>query len=404
MRLLLMNAFLFAFGIVCFSKTAYAVQSNDKTTLTFYYDNNEGRREGTNFSESNFGKWTKDIVKVIFDSSFSEYQNLSSTSAWFSGCTLLETINGLNYLNTNNVKDMSSMFDNCIALKELDFSNFNTSNVENMSFMFSKCKFVSLDLKSFDTRNVTDMSFMFSKCLLLKKLDISSFNTEKVVTMRGMFQVCNSLEYINVSSFNTNSVENMENMFGDCHQLKRLDLSSFDTRNVNNMKWMFSYCHNIESIDISNFNTEKVTDMSYMFKECYYLETIDLSSFNTENVLDMRWMFESCSFLRTIYATDWSMSRSLKSDDMFDSCRQLVGEKGTCYDREHTDAQYAHIDGGSDFPGYFSDKNSTNLNTIKESDQIDAYYDLNGNRSIYPHNGFNIVKMKKRYVYKYMTK
>ncbi len=41
---------------------------------------------------------------------------------------------------------------------------------------------------------------------------------------------------------------------------------------------------------------------------------------------------------------------------MFYDCDFLVGGAGTTYDSEHQNADYAHIDGGPDNPGYFTAK------------------------------------------------
>jgi hypothetical protein len=41
---------------------------------------------------------------------------------------------------------------------------------------------------------------------------------------------------------------------------------------------------------------------------------------------------------------------------MFYRCNSLVGGQGTTYDAAHVDADYAHIDGGPDNPGYFTKK------------------------------------------------
>ena len=35
---------------------------------------------------------------------------------------------------------MSSLFQNCESLQEIDFSYFNTENVSNMEYMFFECK------------------------------------------------------------------------------------------------------------------------------------------------------------------------------------------------------------------------------------------------------------------------
>ena len=44
---------------------------------------------------------------------------------------------------------------------------------------------------------------------------------------------------------------------------------------------------------------------------------------------------------------------------MFADCLKLVGGAGTVFDANHVDYTYAHIDGGTANPGYFTDKNAT---------------------------------------------
>lgn len=119
---------------------------------------------------------------------------------------------------------------------------------------------------------------------------------------------------------------------------------------------MFDDSYNLENIDLSSFNTANVTDMSCMF---YFitnkLKSLDLSSFNTANVTDMSGMFYYCSRLQTIYAgSDWNTSAVTSSNSMFGYCGQLVGGMGTTYSRDHIDAEYARLDGGSSNPGYFT--------------------------------------------------
>jgi hypothetical protein len=47
---------------------------------------------------------------------------------------------------------------------------------------------------------------------------------------------------------------------------------------------------------------------------------------------------------------------------MFDVCHSLVGGKGTAYSSSNPkDKTYAHIDGGTSNPGYFSEKGGTGL-------------------------------------------
>ena len=123
---------------------------------------------------------------------------------------------------------------------------------------------------------------------------------------------------------------------------------------------MFGECSGLTSLDLSNFNTQNVTNMENMFSQCSGLTSLDLSSFNTQNVTTMLYMFHICSSLTTIYAgSGWSTAAVTESNYMFSSCTKLVGGAGTTYDANHTDHTYAHIDGGTANPGYFTDKNAT---------------------------------------------
>jgi surface protein len=95
--------------------------------------------------------------------------------------------------------------------------------------------------------------------------------------------------------------------------------------------------------------------MNGMFLECSGLTSLDLSSFNTAKVTDMGYMFDFCRNLETIYVgNDWSTAAVTNSSGMFSNCLSIVGGKGTTYDANHVDAEYAHIDGGPSDPGYFS--------------------------------------------------
>ena len=67
------------------------------------------------------------IKEIVFDKSFNTYAP-TSLNSFFKNLSRLETITGLEYLNTENVTDMSSMFNSCRNLTYLDISNFNTAN------------------------------------------------------------------------------------------------------------------------------------------------------------------------------------------------------------------------------------------------------------------------------------
>ena len=330
------------FGVVLFSllpikgwgQEAYA-WFNDNT-LTFCYDNLRASREGGTYNLTegdNEPAWCHfaSINKVVFNPEFADARP-TSTCAWFEGVRVSE-IPTLSYLNTSAVTCMKRMFNNAM--------NFTT-----------------LDLSTFDTSNVTDMSFMFDNCYNLTSLDLSSFNTSKVTRMYSMFYQCRALKTLDLSNFDTSNVTNMSDMFFGCSKLTFLGLSgSFNTSKVSNMSEMFCACSKLTTLDLSNFDTSKATNMDHMFSNCTGLTTLDISNFNTPTVRKMGYMFNGCSSLTTIYVGDgWTTALVSSSEDMFNNCTNLVGGKGTTYDAEHVDADYAHIDGGPSDPGYFSEK------------------------------------------------
>jgi surface protein len=269
----------------------------------------------------NLGIETTAIKNIVFDESFNTYAP-TSLSGFFGGCETLETISGLEYLNTANVTDMSFMFHGCSALKSLDLTNFNTAKVTNMDNMFYRCS-------------------------TLTSLDLKNFNTAEVTNMYHMFYGCSALESLNLTNFNTANVTDMNHMFYDCSALESLVITNFNTENVTNMSFIFHGCSALKSLDLTNFNTAKVVYMDNMFYGCSALKSLDLTNFNTAKVTYMNNMFYGCSALTTIYASDKFDTDNVRNSlDMFTGCESLKD-----YSDSKTDHTYAYC-GGTD--GYFT--------------------------------------------------
>ena len=234
------------------------------------------------------------IKNIVFDESFKTYAP-TSLREFFKGCETLETISGLEYLNTAKVTDMGNMFHGCSALTSLDLTNFNTAKVEFMDHMFEGCS-------------------------ALKSLDLTNFNTAKVT--------------------------NMSFMFYGCSALTSLDLTNFNTANVTDMSYMFMGCSALTSLDLTNFNTAKVTYMDNMFNGCTALTSLDLTNFNTAKVVNMNNMFEGCSALTTIYASDKFVTDNVSNgSDMFTGCKSLKG---------YSDSKTGHTFANCGMDGYFT--------------------------------------------------
>ena len=188
----------------------------------------------------------------------------------------------------------------------------------------------------------------------------SSFAKARPTNTSGWFKNMDNITKIEgLQHLNTSEVLVMEEMFSNCTSLKSLDVSFFDTSKTVFMDDMFNGCSSLTNLDVSHFNTPNVKNMTRMFRGCSSLICLDVSNFDTSKTESVSSMFYGCNNLKTIYCGDkWNLQNIEYSSSMFEGCTNLIGGKGTKYDLEHTDAEYARIDGGLDKPGYFTEANA----------------------------------------------
>ena len=231
-----------------------ATYESSTQTLTFKKlvgetlpENSAWVEDGTTVGAINEKLGNGTIVHIVFDKSFSTYTPTSLRS-FFKNLRKLETITGLEYLNTEKVTEMNNMFAFCLKLTSLDVTNFNTKKVINMERMFADCK-------------------------ALTSLDVTNFNTVNVKNMMRMFTACKALTSLDVTNFNSENVTNMSYMFYNCSKLTSLDVTNFNTEKVTNMSFMFSGCSTLTTIYVNDkFVIDKVTNGSYMFDNCTNLK------------------------------------------------------------------------------------------------------------------------------------
>ena len=287
----------------------------DAPTGTLSFHHGATKPEGVNIlalgtgTSPDWGTYAAEIKKAVFKAGFRDETHWTC-SKWFSGCTNLTSIEGIENLNTSNVKYMNEMFGQCSNLETLDLSHFNTENVVNMSNMFNGCT-------------------------KLHKLNISSFNTENVTNMYGMFYGCSSLETLDLSHFNTRYVRK------------------------DGMNYMFNGCSSLSSLDVSNFITDKNSmQLDGLFQGCSSLQTLDLSSFDTWGAGSVNYLFDGCSALRTIYVSeDFIIPYRVKSSNMFRDCHLLKG--AISFEPTKKNETYANY-----VSGYLTKKVGTNGNEI----------------------------------------
>ena len=315
----------------------------------------------------------ENIMTVVFDASFANARP-TNCYAWFYGCNNLTTIEGIEYLNTENVTNMGGMFYNCCALTSLNLTSFNTAKVTNMEEMFIGCSALTTIYVSdkFVTDKVTDSRNMFSGCNKLigaieydgSKSDhtyanydngyfspeggfhaYAEFNnaTGTLTFSRGLSKPVGAYDLNegdvqpawNEQSTNINKVvfdasfakarpTSCYCWFYRCENLTKIeDIENLNTQNVTNMSWMFYCCPGLTSLDVSNFNTQKVEDMSEMFSVCSGLKSLNVSHFDTQNVKNMNSMFYSCKRLTSLDVSNFNTQNVTDMRYMFSWCEGL---------------------------------------------------------------------------------
>ena len=318
---------------------------------------------------NNLGNGT--IKHIVFDKSFSTYTP-TTLNGFFESLTELETITGLEYLNTAKVTDMGFMFSNCLKLTSLDVTHFNTANVTNMNSMFFQCKaLTSLDVTHFNTAKVTNMYSMFAYCVTLTTIYASSkFVTTQVSSSFSMFYNCKKLkgeevgwtkgkatdktyakieggyfsriprvkyadgtltffltskETLGENEYELNSGANPPGWKTHCKEITKVvfDTSFANAKPTSCYQW-FSLCENLTQIEgIENLNTENVTSMRDMFNGCSSLTSLDLTNFNTAKVTDMKLLFANCSALESLDLSMFNTENVTSMPSMFNGATNL---------------------------------------------------------------------------------
>ena len=360
-----------------------ATYDSESATLTFE------KYEGESLpSES---EWVEDGTSV-FDMFKDDYQNIkhivinesfetftpTTLNRFFAILPNLETITGLEYLNTANVTDMSLLFNNCQKLTSLDVTHFNTAKVTNMYRMFNACGLTSLDLSNFNTAKVENMELMFSGCSNLKTIYASDkFKTAAVTKSKNMFSGCDSLsgelawtsdkvadktyatldggyfrekgvadrpwvKYadgtltfrygfkrtvdINRNEYVLNSGDSIPAWNKPINNIPRVvfDASFANARPTTCYAWFNNFTNLTQIEGIENLNTEKVTDMNSMFSGCICLKSLDVTNFNTANVKDMCYMFTDCRNLAELDLSNFNTANVEDMRSMFSECKNLA--------------------------------------------------------------------------------
>ena len=373
-------------------REAYAVVSDGN--LTFFLDGNKPASGSYGINRNGEGSWkTATFTSVTFDATFENFA-FTSTNNMFSGLTSLTTIHGLTYLNTSRVADMSNMFSGCTALSAI-YCNNDWSGLEVTSTgMFSGCA----NLPEYNAGNV-DAAYAkpgayFSThevpyAVLTDKGVLSFYYDENKESQTGVIY---GLPWVGAypawkpeldeMARNVNPTRSKDKYIPIKKVVFDPSFGNFD--GLKTTKNMFAGLSELTSIEgLEYLNTQNVTDMSGMFYATG-LTSLDLTSLNTENVTDMSGMFLCCYSLAEILCNDDWYKAGRNMDDIFGDCELLAGDNGTAFSVSlETGGGYAHPDGGTEDPGYFSFVSDITLydSGVDAPDNKNVIRDNNGHRA-----------------------
>lgn len=366
-------------GYLTAAKEAYAVYADG--TLTFKCGDKTSESSSyvydlpttiTKVDDVQWLEWKNYITKVVFDESF-DFARPVTCAYWFSGCTKLTEITGMEYLHTDKVTDMSYMFNNCESLELVDVSQFNTANVTTMQRMFGGCyKMRMLNLTSFNTAKVTEMEGMFSmyinswpKTNLTAIYVGAGWDVTKVTSSNNMFDDCAALIGGKGTTYDEHNVgisrakvdggtsdpgylTDISNhgyaelkdgtltfkqgmMPAKTDGVEYFELTSYTQNGLiqTGENVLPGWCSKRKDITKVVFEPEFynviVRDCGYWFYECTKLNSINnLTNLNTSEVTTMKFMFADCSQLASIDLSNFHTNNVYNFSSMFSGCTALT--------------------------------------------------------------------------------
>ena len=278
---------------------------------------------------------------------------LEKADYMFRNCDSLTTSLDLSGWNTsNNLQTMTYMFDGCDNLTDLDITQLNTSSAVLMQGLFRNCpKLTSVgigeDNKSISTGEVTNMTSMFEGCSSLKNLDLSSLDFTKLFNVGSMFKNCTELETLNLTGplmDNANPVT-VTSIFEGCAKLKTVDTSFFNDLRVSNASSAFKGRSSLTEFKPTGMNLRYASTIASLFENCSGLTKLDLSDTYTarnatktnmlkglDNLLELK-LGENSNINNTGLTSVWTkdFEKYYEANDLMDEYDGTPAWVGTYY-------------------------------------------------------------------------
>lgn len=244
-------------------------------------------------------------------------------NAVFQGMRSLESVSGLELLETSKVTSLRRMFADT-AIQSIDLSVIETRNVVDMSKMFQNCESLTeIDLSKNDLFNVKDMSYCFNNCKDLKFVDFGvgikpknishifdgalgngvdsvdirgQFNTSSVTDMSFAFSM-SVVEKEFIQDLDVGNVENLDGALRSYGHADGLNLSKWDTHNLKTADSFFANNEFCQSVNLDGWSVPMLQSCDEMFYYCYNLESLNMDWKDVNNSVSFSGIFSGCDKL-----------------------------------------------------------------------------------------------------------
>lgn len=213
--------------------------------------------------------------------------NATTLAFLFNGSKSLETITGIEHLNTTQVQDLTAAFQYCAALTNLDLSSWKTDNVTSVSNMF------------------------FQTTQLQTVTGIDTWNMPKLTEARALFAY-SGITKVDLSNWNPTELRDFTHVFNGCSNLKEVKIENWEVPYLDGISYAFYNCTSLQNLDLSTWkNTILLTNFNAAFYGCGNLKTLNLSGL-VHNYKDCVFSltFEGLSQLETLNISNWIINGS----------------------------------------------------------------------------------------------
>ena len=244
----------------------------------------------------------------------------------------LESIIGLDKLDTHLVTNFSSMFNNCLSLPKAP--DYDLSNATNISSFLNGCRKIE-ELPNYDLKKVTTANNAFANCYNLSKVPQSILNLPSCASCESMFNACSSLT--SIGNIDAPIVTALNSMFYNCTNLQKVgeinapECTSYKEMFYNckfryapitefykgkDLTGIYNSCNSM--IEIDHMNAPEATTLYNAFYSCRAIRKI--GRINAPKCTDARGMFNACWYVVSIDLSGMVLSSLTQYSSIFSNC------------------------------------------------------------------------------------